>query len=349
MHLQLLIRFWVYISLFVLPLLSFGQGDSTRVVSSPYKTEYNPWFKLTTYQRGFDSEELKRELDNLEAKPRRKWSRIDSLNFAETSLKAGELELSNYYFNNLNVDYDTENDYWWSFMILNLLNGDYHEGIENMDKNSPGILEFSKLHFLDRLFIAYRAEAKTPKWYKENSIFNWEVDSTLLTLDKDSPEFEEEIIKPLQNLDEVLKLLIHYIHDDDAILAHACYEMGVILENYISYTEAYNAYSIGRHYNKWDKVIQNALKGAKSKLNKNKYKIPIFTRIFPTTEKWRFDYDLLKEKIIFERNDTISKNEPELLVKIEEEGIGFPTGYVTIGGIFMMFLLVLIFLKTRKK
>ena len=125
--------------------------------------------------------------------------------------------------------------------------------------------------------------------------------------------------------------------------------MGIILEAYISYTEAYNAYSIARHYNKWDKQISSALKGAKANLNKNKYKIPIFTRIFPTTEKWRFDYDLLKEKIISERNDTIAKNTPQLLVKQEEKGIGFPTEYITIGGIFVMFLFVLIFLKTRKK
>lgn len=344
-----LIKICFYISVLILSTVGFGQSDSIRTVSSPYKTEYNPWFKLTTYQRGYDSDELKQKLDSLEAKPRRKWSRLDSLNFAQTSLRTGELELSSYYFHHLNVDFDEESEFWWSFMVVNLLNEDYDEGIENLHKNSPGIIEFSKLHFLDRLFIAYRAEKKDPKWHKENSIFKWEVDSTLLQLDKSSPEFEEEVIIPLLNLDEVLKLLIHFIHEDDPILAHACYEMGVILEAYISYTEAYNAYSIARHYNKWDKEIGSALKGAKANLNKKKYKIPIFTRIFPTTKKWRFDYDLLKEKIISERNDTIAKNTPQLLVKQEEKGIGFPTEYTTIGGIFVMFLFVLIFLKTRKK
>jgi len=349
MYFLLRIKYLFYIALLVTCSFGLAQSDSTRRVSSPYKTEYNPWFKLSTFQRGFDSKELKTELDILENKPRKEWSRSDSLNFAEISMKTGKLELAQYYFNALQVDFDEENDYWWDLMVLNILTEHYNAGIESIHKNHPGILEHSKIYFLDKFLMAYRSEKATHKWYKDHSVLNWEVDTTIMALDKSSEEFEKRAIQPLKNLNETIQLLVHYIHEDDPILSRACYEMGVILEHYISYTEAYNAYSLGRHYNKWDKEILNALKAVKAKLSQNKYKIPIFRRLFPTRHKWRFDYELLKQKIISEKNDTIPKYAPNLITKKEKKGIGFPLEYITIGGIFLLFLIVLIFTKTRKK
>jgi hypothetical protein len=331
------------------PLFSWAQGDSTRTVSSPYKTEYNPWFKLTTFQRGYDSKMLKKDLDSLESRPRKEWSRYDSLNFAEISLKTGKLELASYYFDHLDVDFDKENKFWWSVMVLHILTENYDEGIESIHKNNPGILERSEIYFLDKFLVAYRSEKANPKWYKDHSVLKWEVDSTVMNMDKFGEEFEKEVIIPLQNLNKVIKLLVHYIHEDDPVLSRACFEMGVILEHYISYTEAYNAYSLGRHYNKWDKEILNAVKAVKAKMTEKKYKIPIFRRLFPTKHKWRFDYELLKQKVIREKNDTIPKFEPQLIVKQEKKGLGFPLQYITISGILILFLIVLLFIKTRKK
>lgn len=328
---------------------SVAQNDTIIRADSPYRSEYNPWFKFTKFKRGFDSDSLKLALDILEGKPRKSWSRMDSLNFARTSLQTGNIRLANYYFQHLNVNYDTENEFWWEEMVIHILHEDYDLGIERIHQESPGIYEFSKIYFIDKILQGYKSQKKEPKWYKTHKVLGWELDSTLFHINKEDILFERQIIRPLRNLDFVLKLLIHYIHDEDPILANSCKEMGVILEHNVSLTQAYIAYSLGRHYNKWDKTILTELKNVKIKLSNKKYKIPIFRRYFPRIEHWRFEYEVLKEKIILQRQDTIPKNAPKLMLPKEEEKAPFPLEFIIIGGILIIFIFVALFIKTKRK
>ncbi|WP_066759881.1 hypothetical protein [Crocinitomix algicola] len=345
-HINIILLF-----LFLFQANSFAQTDSveqTVRVVSPFRTEYNQWFKFTKFQRGFDSDSLKMILDQLEGKPRKQWSREDSLNFAQTSLQTGNTKLSAYYFENLNVDFNAENDFWWSEIVLYIIQKDYERGIEKIHRSNPGIFELSKIYFIDKILQAYIAEQQNNKWHKENSILDWPVDTLKIYRNKNSDTFKREIITPLNNLDFVLKLLIHHIHDDDPIIAGAAKEMGQILEHHISLAEAYNAYSLGRHYNIWDKDILNHLKEVKVKLSNKNYKIPIFRRLFPRTKHWRFEYEVLKEKTLQERNDTIPKTNPSLMLPPEKPKISFPIEYILIGGIFFIFILSLLLIRTKK-
>lgn len=331
-----------------LSFVGFGQTETNNRTQSPYNAEYNPWFKFTKFKRGFDSDSLKTILDQLEDKSRKIWTREDSLNFARTTLQTGNNRLSAYYFSHLNVDYKTENDYWWAEMILYILQKDYDQGIERIHQTSPGILEFSKIYFLDKFLIAYKAESKTPKWYKTNSVLKWKVDSSLYKINKNSDAFNRKVIAPLENLDFVLKQLVHYIHSDDPILASACREMGEILEYHVSLSQAYIAYSLGRHYNKWDKLILTRSKEVKVKLTEKRYKIPIFRRYFPRIEHWRFEYEVLKEKALLQQNDTLSKLPPKLMQEKTTKEFLFPHELLILGGIALLILLVAIFIKTKK-
>ena len=347
-----LLRFIKLLSVSALLFTAFrvhGQSDSIVRVPSPYKNEYNPWYKLTTFQRGFHSHELTSNLDDLERKPRSNWSRADSLNFAKTSLHTGNIALSQYYFNNLNISYSEEESYWWDQMMIFIINEDYEGGIETIHKSRPGILEFTKIYFLDRILQAYIAEKKNNKWHKTNHVLKWDVDSTLFTVDRKGERYQTEVIEPLKNLDFVLKQMIHFIHEDDPIIARACFEMGIIFENHVSLTQAYISYSLGRHYNKWDKEILHSIKAVKAKLSAKKYKIPNFRKYFPRIEHWRFDYEVLKERIIFEKQDTIPKAAPVLMLEPKEPPIPFSPELIVIGGLFLFFILVLLLLKTKKR
>lgn len=326
---------------------TFGQNDSIVRPTSPYRTEYNPWYKLTTFKRGFHGDSLTLTLDKLEAKPREDWSRMDSLDFAQASLHTGNIPLSEYYFERLNLDYDRDGDFWWDQMLIYILNKDYELGIESIHKSSPGILEFSKIYFLDKMLLAYIANNETDKWYKTGNVFNWEIDSTLFDIDKKSPRFQTEVIDPLKNLDFVLRELIHFIHEDDPVISKACFEMGVIFENHISLTQAYIAYSLGRQYNKSDKTLLNSIKQVKGKLSLKKYKIPNFRKYFPKIKQWRFEYEVLKEKI-YPQNDTVSVKNLPLMVPVEEIELPFPPELIILTGILILFILVLFFLKTKK-
>ena len=120
---------------------------SNYQVHSRYHHENNPWFKFGTFKRGFDSKELKLVLDSLEAKPRRIWSRFDSLTFATTSLHTGNYALAEYYFNAIKVDFEKEGDFWYDHLNIYVVNGEYQKGLNLIHDVQPGTIEFSPLYF----------------------------------------------------------------------------------------------------------------------------------------------------------------------------------------------------------
>lgn len=343
-----------YIALVVslISLVGYSQAPTTTVdhIDSPYRSEYNPWFQFQVYKRGYKNEPLKITLDSLEQKSRRYWTRTDSLKFAQISLKTGNLELAGYYFENLKVNYSTENEFWWNRVMVQYFNREYNTCISTITAAEPGVLERSKIYFLKKLCQANLSLLGDAKWTKTHKILDWEIDSSLTLIDKDSPEFHEKIILPLENLSFVLQAVVRHIHAEDKVIARACLEMGLILETFISPTQAYIAMSLGRHYDKWDKDILANIKRVKATIIQKKYRIPNFRKYFPRIEYWRFDYQMLKEKIIYQRNDTIALKKP-ILMKAKEQSKrnNFPSQLILIGGLLAIFLSLLLLLKTKKK
>lgn len=330
------------------PVISRAQRDSVKYIKSPYRAEYTPHFELGKFKRGFSNDSLKIDLDILESKPRKEWSRKDSLDFAQISLRTGNTALSNYYYEHLNANFKKEKEYWYDQLIIAYLEGEFKKGLAHITKDSPMVLEYSEVYFIRKIFKSKVADQNTEKWYKTNEVLGWELDSSLNELDKRSPEFEEAIIKPLLNLESVLKLIISYVHEEDAIIANTCREMGHIIEFHLSLTQAHIAYSLGRHYNKWDKELLADLKAVKARITEKKYKIPVFRKHFPRIEYWRFDYSVLKEKVMFAKNDTTEYIIPETMQPKPEPLINFPTQFIVIGGILLFFIGVLLFVRTRK-
>jgi hypothetical protein len=326
-----------------------AQTDTLEYIKSPYRAEYTPYFKLNTFKRGFSNDSLKIALDTLESHPRTSWSRYDSLQFAQISLQTGNLALSRYYFDQLNVDYHDENDFWYDVLMIHYLKGDYKGGIDLIRHDSPMIIEHSKLYFFEKILLAKIEQEKDSKWYKSNQIFNWEVDSSLNSLEKDGEEFNTGVIQPLRNLEFVIDKIVAFVHEDDPVLANACREMGHIIQGHLSLTQAYIAYSLGRHYNKWDKELLADLKDVKAQMTQKKYKIPNFRKYFPRIEYWRFDYQMLKEQIIVAKNDTNVYVQPQTMKPEEEPMIKFPTQLIVIGGLILFMVLIAILLKTKKR
>ena len=350
MYSQQLIRFSViliFVQLFAF--ISFGQNDSIGYVKSPYHKEATPYFKFGQFKRGFSNEILKQELDSLEAKPRKLWSREDSLHFAQVSLQTGNIELSEFYFDRLDVDFNTEADYWYNHLVIHFKLEEFDEGISLIRKSSPMIFQFSKVYFYLKIFEAKQKNTEDPKWYKSNTVLDWDVDTSLFSIDKDSEEFQEELITPLHNLESVLKRLIAYVHEEDPIISRSCLEMGIIIENHLSLSQAYVSMSLGRHYNKWDKDLLAQLKRVKGKMTEKKLKIPNFRKYFPRIEYWRFDYEVLKEKVISAKNDTLEYAKPKTMKPKVDPLLNFPSQYIIIGGILLFFILILLILKTKSK
>ena len=326
----------------------YSQDDTVRYVKSPYRSEYTPYFELSQFKRGFSNDSLKKALDTLEAKPRNIWLRSDSLKFAQISLQTGNRSLAKYYFNELKVDIDKEERYWYDQLMIPFLDKKYDQAQKRIRKESPMVLQFSRIYFFEKIIEAESKQKADDKWFKKGVVLNWPIDSTLNTLDKTSKEFKDKIITPLQNLQFVLKRIIAHIHEEDPVIANTCQEMGHLIEAHLSLTHAYLAYSLGRHYNKWDKDLLADLKAVKGKMTEKKYKIPNFRKYFPRIEYWRFDYKMLKEKVIFEKNDTTTYIAPNTMKPKPEENLSFPYQYIIIAGIAIFFLLILFFIRTKK-
>lgn len=349
MHLRLIIN-WLLVLFFVnANTVSVCQEEPDFKVDSPYRSEYNPWFKFGTFKRGFKNEIIKESLDSLENKSRNSWSRYDSLKFAQLSMKTGNLELAAYYFSNIKVDFHREEVFWWDRLVLHFIQREYNSCLSMIRNREPGLVEFSKLWFFKKLCDAKLRSLKDEKWFKHESVLSWEIDSSVMILDKDGPEFREKVIDPLENLSFVLEKVIRYIHDEDEVLARTCFEMGVVLDAYVSPTQAYIAMSLGRNYDKWDKEILHGIKEVKSHIVEKKYRIPVFRKHFPRIEYWRFDYNMLKEKIIYERNDTLIRKPPVLIKEVEDKSLNFNTSLVILSGVAIMFFLLLFFLRTNTK
>ncbi|MBI3134950.1 MAG: hypothetical protein HYZ14_09795 [Bacteroidetes bacterium] len=349
MYLRPIINTWLCLLILALcPVISFSQ-ESDVSVDSPYRSEYNPWFKLGVFQRGYKNEHLAARLDSLESKPRKYWSRQDSLNFAEVSKKTGNLDLSAYYFDHLNVDYKREERFWWERLVVHFLQHEYNACLRVIRDAEPGLVEYSKLWFFKKICDAKLRSLKDEKWAKKESVLSWEIDSTLLTVDKESDLFREKVITPLENLNFVLELLIRHIYEDDEVIARTCLEMGWILRAYISPTQAFLAMSLGRNYDQWDKEILENIRQVKAELIEKHYRIPVFRKNFPRIEPWRFDYELLKEKIIYEREDTAVRTAPKLYKEPEKKYPEFNGQLVILIGLTIMFLCLLLFLRIRKK
>jgi hypothetical protein len=349
MYLRPIIRFSLFLLLSVSGFLQCFSQESQGYVDTPYRNEYNPWFKLGVFKRGYKNEALTGKLDSLESKSRKVWTRTDSLTFAEVSKKTGNLELSAYYFDHLNVSYKAEEKFWWERLVLHFLQNEYNSCLNMIREAEPGLLEFSKLWFFKKICDAKLRALKDEKWYKKESVLSWEVDSTLFAADKKGELFREKVIAPLENLTFVLQLLIRHIHEDDEVIARTCLEMGWILKAHISKTEAFIAMSLGRNYDQWDKEILENIRQVKAELIEKHYRIPIFRKNFPRIEAWRFDYELLKEKIIYERGDTTVKKPPVLYKKPEKNHVHFNSQLVIFAGMGVIFICLLLFLRTRKK
>ena len=350
MHSLRHIKFTIIALIVTLSSYSQSSVSNKEFIDSPYRSEHNPWFEFKVYKRGYKNEPLKLTLDSLEQKSRKYWSRPDSLIFAQISYKTGNLELAGYYFDNLKVSYQNENEFWWNRVMVQYFNREYNSCIATITSAEPGVLERSKIYFLKKLCQANLSNLGDSKWTKTHKILDWEVDSSLLNIDKDSPEFHEKIIVPLENLSFVLQAAVRHIHAEDKVIARACFEMGLILEGFVSPTQAYIAMSLGRHYDKWDKEILENIKRVKATIIQKKYRIPNFRKYFPRIEYWRFDYQMLKEKIIYQQQDTTSLNKPVLMrQKQNETKSTFPSQLIFLSGLVLLFLALLFFLKTGKK
>lgn len=326
---------------------TYAQSDSTDYkIKHTLKKEYSKYFKFDVFKRGLDNTIITNRLDSLSNKPKNEWTKKDSLSFAHTNILAGNYELAQHYYSNLSIHPTKDFKHNIDQICLGYLSKQYTENITKLETDYPNIKINSELYYFKKLFSFQDSALQKSNWYKSNQpvlVFNIDPNTRV------NSNNHKEIITPLLNATSALKKLVFYVNDNDQIISRAFRNIGYTLENHVSLTQAYVAYNIGRNYNKSDKQLIEDLKRIKAKLINKNYTIPIFRRYFPKIKKGRFNYEILKEKIIKEQNDTIPKFTPNF--KSEDKSIELPFSVDSIIplGFLIIFIMLLLFLKTKQK
>ncbi len=332
---------------FSISLISYAQPDSsTYKIKHTLKKEYSKHFKFDIFKRGLNNSIITTRLELLSNKLKTEWTKTDSLSFAQTNILAKNYELANHYYSNLSIDPKLEQAQNIDRLCLGYILKEYDKSIEKLETDYPNIEPLSELYYFKKLFAYQDSTNGKSNWHKSNqSVFTFKIDSNVWVNRKNS----NEIIKPIINASTSLQKLVFYINDNDQIISRAFRDIGNTLEDHVSLTQAYIAYSLGRNYNKSDKQLIEDLKRIKAKLIKKNYTIPIFRRYFPKTKKGRFNYEILKEKITKEQNDTIPKYIPNFESDEKKIELPFSPDFLVPIGFLFIFILLLLFLKTKKK
>ena len=338
---------YILLLCFSFSIAAYAQSDSTDYkIQHKLRKEYSKYFKFDIFKRGLDNNIITNRLDSLSNKPKKEWTKTDSLSFAQTNILARNYQLAQHYYSNLSIDPTLEFNQNIDQLCLSYLSARYTEGTRKLETDYPNIKQFSELYYFKQLFAFQDSTHQKSNWYKSNqSILIFKIDSNV----RINSINNKEIISPILNATLALKKIVFYVNDNDQIISRAFRDIGYTLENHVSLTQAYVAYNIGRNYNKSDKQLIEDLKRIKAKLIKKNYTIPIFRKYFPKTKKGRFNYKILKEKIIKEQNDTIPKHIPNFESKDKSIHLPFSIDFIVPIGFLVIFILLLLFLKTKNK
>lgn len=337
MYFQQIIK---YVFLFLV-LISSEVSICQSFQTKKYNSEYNPYFHFKKFKRGEKSKVLSSELDVLEKKNKEDWTFTDSVKFSEISLLTHNYSLAHHYLNEL-----SKNALFSKNQTVQELHLISHIVLRENSDNTDCFKHYSSRNkSFVKIINAYNTYFTTD--IVPDNILDLYLDS-LQQYRKGSASFNSKIIKPLKTSVAKLYLLVNYIHKDDPIIAKSFNEIGEVLEQSVSLNQAFIAYSIARIYNKNNEDILNNVKRIKAKHILKNYNTPNFRKYFPRIEDWRFDYEILKEKIIFEKNDTIPKLKPSLVGTDDKIKLPFQNEIIIPVGLFLIFLLILIFTKTKK-
>ena len=319
---------------------------SQNIQTKKYDKEYNPYFKFDKFQRGTKSNIIAKRLDELESIDKDKWTTSDSFEFAEISLQTGNIDLSQYYLELLLSKKKSLKKTTSLYFLTTYLTQDFETGNKILERSFSESKPFTIDYFIKCIFLANESLiANDIKPKLVFGIYNKSIDS----IQKKSDNYTTDIIQPLKNAKHALEFYVMYIHEDDKVIATCFNEIGLVLEDKVSLNQAYIAYSIARIYNKKDKNILANVKRIKAKHVKNNFNTPNFRKYFPRIEYWRFDYEILKEKIISEKNDTIPKHTPILSIPEKKSDSIFPIDAFVPVGFLVIIILIILFTRTKKR
>jgi hypothetical protein len=339
--------------------LSFSQDTIVPrgLKKSPYRklqSEPYQFFKFKKFERHFDLVEIDKSLDSLDKKAKSVWNLKDSIILFSNLAKIKDYDKAYDLYKKITHnrfmldDYGIAKDLIYTFkhkdrpdLSLRVVDTCLHLGFTDTLSH----------YWMRSIHEARQNKAVDWRWLIDNNIFEFPVDTILPRRKRNDQFYKDSIIVPLDKLDAILKDEVLYTPEKDVIIAEVFYEIGAYLENVGSNTQAYIAYSLGKIYNGNDFKSAKRIRVVKDRLIKKKYRIPSVRKFFPKYKKGRFSYEVIKQRIIKQKMDSVVREPLPTMIPVVKKDLApkFPKLLLIMGGIFLLLIFVLIFVKTKKK
>lgn len=337
----------------------FSQDEETKPKGykpnpyKPLKNEPYQFFKFKKFERHFDLRQIDKSLDSLDHKPKDQWHVDDSIVLFSNLAKIKKYEEAYDIYKRIGKerfevsDYATAKDLIYTFKQQSRPDLSLEIIDECLEK---GFVDTLSHHWMHSIHEARQNKAVDWRFLLDNDILEFPVDTILPYRKKNDQFYKDSIMIPLEKLDAILKDEVLYTPENDVIIAEVFYEIGHYLEKTGTSTQAYVAYSLARIYNKSDFKASKRIRIVKDRLIKKKYRIPGVRRLFPKYKKGRFNYEILKKKVIEAQKDTLPKQPlPTMKPVVKKDYVPKFSGLLlTIIGVVLVLLFVLIFVKTKK-
>jgi hypothetical protein len=338
----------LFIGFVFLSHISFSQSFYTLP-----KQENRKYYQLQIYPRGFDEDSMRISLDNLLNKPTIHWEKSDSLDYIFALCSSRNYDYAYLIFHKLNYSDFNELSQNQFHAIQHLLN--YKRKFEELyfwlDKELSLYTEYSEKIELRKRIARVNELIYINKWSESDSlVFPFLIDRDFNNTKKGSTEYETVIIPIIQTIDKVLRDESKFENSFNKGLSKAFFEFGEFLNENLSYSDAYIAYSISRYYNRYDNETAIRIRSLKTIMRQKKITPPSIREIFPKQPKGLFNV----KKIMAKRkklNDSIqfTNNQTLTLIQTNKKGLSPKLqNLILFVGLLLILLTVLLFVRTKK-
>jgi hypothetical protein len=314
--------------------------------------EYRPYFKLAPYHRGFDKDSLGKVMEYLIEKPRKKWTKNDSIAYVMSLCNAGEYDLAFTVFDRLKLSrLHTQEEYHIVQHML-LFKARFFALEDCIDNETSDFPDFKntndvrkRINHVNRLY--HRKE-----WDIQDSvIFPELLDKKWKNMARGSDEYIKTLIPLVMQYDLALRIEVQFESLRNPALSESFLEFGDFLYQHVSLSDAYVAYSISRYYNKINNKAALKIKALKAEMNRKNILFPSLRKIFPKQDKGIFNYKNILEKRQKQLDSVDEQNSPNLMIEAEEPKYRWFTDkledIMKLAGILIILLVVAIFVRTK--
>jgi hypothetical protein len=314
--------------------------------------EFRPYFKLAPYKRGFDKDSLNELMQYLIEKPRKRWTKNDSISYVMSLCNADEYDLAHSVFERLKLTkLGTQEEYHIVQHMLHFKTRFFavEDWLDFETRDYPQFAEANKIrkriNHVSRLYARKEWRTNDSLVFPELNDVRWK------KMKRGSPTYLNELIPLVWLYDEALRTEVQFESKRNTALSEAFVEFGDFLHAYVNLSDAFIAYSIARYYNKTNNHAAIKLKSLKAEMNRKNILFPSMRKMFPKQDKGVFNYKNILEKRQKQR-DSLSKDvAPPLTVDFEEPRFSWFSDkleyIIILVGLVVLLLLVVLFVKTK--